>query len=213
MNRDFKGIWIPKEIWLNNDLKIMEKIFLVEIDSLDNEQGCFASNGYFAEFFGITKQRCSQIINSLLAKKYISIDYEKKGKEIVKRIIEVLSKFNRYQENLQGYQENLTGYQENAKGNNTINNTVNNIKKERKNFQKPTREEVREYLIEISSIMNLEDFFDHYDSNGWMVGRNKMKNWKATIRRWSRTYKEQNNPKDKTNEVEEYFKKREQAQT
>ena len=72
MNRDFKGIWIPKEIWLNQELKLIEKIFLVEIDSLDNENGCFASNQYFANFFGISKGRCSQIISEL-EKKGISI--------------------------------------------------------------------------------------------------------------------------------------------
>ena len=36
MERAFKGIWIPAEIWLSKELKIMEKLFLVEIDSLDN---------------------------------------------------------------------------------------------------------------------------------------------------------------------------------
>ena len=40
--RAFKGIWIPKEIWLSQDLTMQEKIMLVEIDSLDNESGCFA---------------------------------------------------------------------------------------------------------------------------------------------------------------------------
>ena len=46
-NRDFKGVWIPKEIWLNTDLSIIEKVLLVEIDSLDNsDRGCFASNEY-----------------------------------------------------------------------------------------------------------------------------------------------------------------------
>jgi len=34
MNRDFKGVWIPKEVWINKDLTWMEKLFLVEIDSL-----------------------------------------------------------------------------------------------------------------------------------------------------------------------------------
>jgi hypothetical protein len=34
-NRDFKGVWIPKEIWINTDLSIIEKVLLVEIDSLD----------------------------------------------------------------------------------------------------------------------------------------------------------------------------------
>ena len=81
--RDFKGIWIPKEIWLNKDLKLIEKIFLVEIDSLDNEVGCFASNKYFAEFFNISKGRCSQIINKLQEKGLILIVFEREGKLIV----------------------------------------------------------------------------------------------------------------------------------
>ena len=69
--RDFKGVWIPKEIWLDNNLSIMEKIFLVEIDSLDNENGCYASNKYFAEFFGISRGRCTQIIKGLESKEWI----------------------------------------------------------------------------------------------------------------------------------------------
>ena len=41
--RDFKGVWIPKEIWLSADLSLTEKALFVEIHSLDNERGCFAS--------------------------------------------------------------------------------------------------------------------------------------------------------------------------
>ena len=41
--RDFKGIWIPKEIWLSEQLSLMEKVLFVEIHSLDNEDGCYAS--------------------------------------------------------------------------------------------------------------------------------------------------------------------------
>ena len=48
--RDFKGVWIPKEIWLDERLSPLEKVLLVEIDSLDNERGCFKSNAKFAEF-------------------------------------------------------------------------------------------------------------------------------------------------------------------
>ena len=65
MERDFKGIWIPKEVWLSNDLTLQEKVFLVEIDSLDNEEGCYASNQYFADFFGLSTTRVSLIIKSL----------------------------------------------------------------------------------------------------------------------------------------------------
>ena len=81
MNRDFKGVWIPKEIWLNKELKIMEKLFLIEIDSLDNEKGCFASNKYFSEFFGLSKGRCTQIIKKLESKNLITIKHIIKGKK------------------------------------------------------------------------------------------------------------------------------------
>lgn len=74
MDRDFKGIWIPKEVWLDTRLNALEKIILVEIDSLDCEQsGCFASNEYLAEFCqcGITK--VSLAIKKLLQLQYIYI--------------------------------------------------------------------------------------------------------------------------------------------
>ena len=41
MERDFMGIWIPREIWLSEELSLMEKVLFVEIHSLDNEQGLF----------------------------------------------------------------------------------------------------------------------------------------------------------------------------
>lgn len=50
---------------------MQEKVFLAEIDSLDNEQGCYANNEYFAHFFGISKVRVSEVINSLVAKGWV----------------------------------------------------------------------------------------------------------------------------------------------
>lgn len=102
MERDFKGVWIPKEVWLSKDLSLQEKVFLVEIDSLDNEDGCFASNRHFADFFNISLGRSSQIINSLEKKGYITIKYDRKGKEIQQRIIRVVNKLNTYLENDEG---------------------------------------------------------------------------------------------------------------
>lgn len=138
MDRNFKGIWIPKEIWLAEDLTLQEKVLLVEIDSLDDEiTGCYASNKYFSKFFKLTTQRVSQIINALASKKYISITFEYQGKEIEKRIlkinrppypnVEVSNKFDRYQENLQGgIKYSKEGYQENFKDNNIYKNNINN---------------------------------------------------------------------------------------
>ena len=91
VERSFKGIWIPSEIWLDKNLTIMEKLFLVEINSLDNDNGCFASNGYFSQFFGVGKNRCSQIIVSLEEKGLISSVIEKKNKQIVRRTLKVIN--------------------------------------------------------------------------------------------------------------------------
>lgn len=131
--RDFKGIWIPAEIWLS-DLPVMEKLFLVEIDSLDNKDGCFASNKYFSEFFKISKGRCSQIIKSLEKKKYITITYVRKenSKEVEKRIIKsnfkytkVVNKLNTVVNKLNDPIKNIKPpYLENAKENNTIYNNI-----------------------------------------------------------------------------------------
>ena len=118
--RAFRGIWIPKEIWLSKDLTLQEKVFIVEIDSLDNEKGCFASNKHFSDFFGLSIGRVSQVINSLKKKGYIDIEYIMENKEIVERII----KINKPPYPIKYPKE---GYLENDKGNNTLyNNTIYN---------------------------------------------------------------------------------------
>lgn len=65
MNRDFKGVWIPKEIWLNEELTLLEKIIFVEIDSLDNENHCTAGNEYFATFCNCSESKVSKAIKKL----------------------------------------------------------------------------------------------------------------------------------------------------
>jgi hypothetical protein len=127
MQRDFKGIWITKDIWLSKDLNTLEKVLLAEIDSLDGKEGCYASNRYFADFFGLSPNRISELIKQLEVKKYVKITYELSGKQITKRIIKVfgISKGG-YSESRSGYSESRSGYSENTEDNNTINNTVNN---------------------------------------------------------------------------------------
>lgn len=71
MERDFKGVWISKEIWLNKNLTALDKIILTEIDSLDNEDGCTASNEYLAEFCQCSVTKISNSIAKLIDMKYI----------------------------------------------------------------------------------------------------------------------------------------------
>lgn len=57
-------------------------------------------------------------------------------------------------------------------------------------FVKPTIEQVKAYHLEKGYAWDVECFYDYYESNGWHVGRTKMKSWKAAMRNWDRTEKE-----------------------
>ena len=74
MNRDFKGIWIPKEIWLDTRLNALDKIILAEIDSLDKgNSGCFASNEYIAQFCQCSASKVSISIQKLIKLQYLEL--------------------------------------------------------------------------------------------------------------------------------------------
>ncbi|GMQ60305.1 hypothetical protein AN1V17_47050 [Vallitalea sediminicola] len=183
MERDFKGIWIPKEIWLANDLTMQERIFLVEIDSLDNSGGCYAKNEHFAKFFGLSKNRCSEIIKSLETKGYITIAYIKDGKQIIKRIVKVTNKgFNREYNNvpLPDIEDPLRNVEdplrevdnppsENCEESNTIyNNTSNNniytkpdepdqVPKEKKNIYQEIADKYNETCTSLPKVLKITD--------------------------------------------------------
>ena len=65
-----------------------------------------------------------------------------------------------------------------------------------KRFSPPSLEEVNEYVKEKGYEIDSEYFIDYYTSNGWMAGRNKMKDWKAAIRNWAKRESNKKNPKE-----------------
>ena len=82
--RDFKGVWIPKEIWLSEQLSLMEKVLFVEIHSLDNERGCFASNRHFAEFFRISERQIRTYIGTLKEKGFITVTIQNRNERVMR---------------------------------------------------------------------------------------------------------------------------------
>jgi len=91
VKRAFEGLYIPREIWLSQDLTLMEKLVLVEIKSLDTHKECFAKNEHFAKFFGVGITRIGIIISSLVKKGYINrqMTYAEGTKHIIKRTITI----------------------------------------------------------------------------------------------------------------------------
>lgn len=57
-------------------------------------------------------------------------------------------------------------------------------KKEIKKFKKPTVEEVREYCNERNNNIDATQFINFYESKGWKIGNQSMKDWKAAVRTW-----------------------------
>lgn len=62
-------------------------------------------------------------------------------------------------------------------------------KKEIKGFVKPTIEQLKEYMREQGMNDIAENWLNHYEANGWKVGKNPMKDWKASVRTWKTNQK------------------------
>ena len=82
-DRDFKGVWIPKEIWLTENLSLMEKALFVEIHSLDNERGCFASNRYFSRFFRVSERQIATYVASLKEKGFVTTELKNQNERVI----------------------------------------------------------------------------------------------------------------------------------
>lgn len=82
--RQFKGVWIPKEVWLDEQLTYFEKAVYAEIDSLDGEDGCFASNKYLAGFFGCTERHIKRALAHLSELGYVKTEMFDGRKRVIK---------------------------------------------------------------------------------------------------------------------------------
>ena len=174
---------------LDKDIK-NELGLLIIISSLSAEKGyCFASNKYLSELFDIEEETISRKLSKLVSKDYITIDYEKRGCEIVDRKIR-LTKISIH--DCQKYQSTID---KKIKDNNiNINNTSNNKKEiyKERNIN-PTLEEIEEYCKSRNNNIDAKKFYDYYSVNNWKdIKGNKIKNWKQKIITW-----EGRNTKDK----------------
>lgn len=204
---------LPSSVRYDNRLKPNEKLLYSEITALSNKTGlCYATNKYFADLYEVENETISRWISHLKELNYIDIEivYKNDTKEIDKRIIKINGipidkNINTYiPNNQEGHCENnQEGIDKKVKDNNTsINNTSMNIKEniKRKVFKKPTLEELKEYCINASLNVDYQYFYDYYESNGWRVGKNTMKDWKATLRNWNR--RNNQNKKETSNNYE-----------
>lgn len=177
--RDFKGVWIPKAVWLDNRLTALDKVILTEIDSLDQgERGCFASNQHIADFCQCSITKVSTSISKLIDLGYLYVqNYDGRYRELKSR----LSKIER-----QTF-KNSKADSQNLKESNTRTKPTNNTNKKRvkKPFVPPTLEEVDAYCKERKNNVDPKKFFDYFNASDWVDSNGKdVRNWKQKVITW-----------------------------
>jgi hypothetical protein len=85
-----------------------------------------------------------------------------------------------YSKNLQATSKKLASKEVEVRSKNK------NKEKEYRRFTPPTHDEVKEYCEGRGNNVDVGKFIDFYESKGWMVGKNKMKDWRAAVRNWTR---------------------------
>lgn len=175
-----KGYTIIQDWMLDLPLSLAETVIYAIIYgfSQDGESVFSGSLAYIAEKAKSSKDTARRALARLVEKGLIQrIEVTKNG-----------VKFNDYRVlPLQGGVANCKGgdskLQPQKKEHNKDIYTYSN--KGKSVFQKPSLQEVEQYCFEGGHRISPEAFVNYYEANGWMVGKNKMKDWKAAVRNWA----------------------------
>lgn len=167
--------------------EIIEKAVLRGIFNKDlyKKYNILTSRGIQERYFTIVKRRKSVEVES----KYLLI----KGTQIYQDVCKI-------DKNVYKNDENVCKEEQSKVKESKVNKSKENIYKHRK-FVKPTIAEVEEYCKKRKNNINPLQFYNFYESKNWYVGKNKMTDWKASIKSW-----EQNEKVKKSNSTKETIK-------
>ncbi len=178
---------IPAEVRYSKTLTPNAKLLYAEITALCNMNGkCTASTEYFCRVYEVSRASIQNWLSLLEKNGYITrvLIYRQGSKEILSRYIKLVDK------------PSLKMCTDNTNINITNTNLTDSNTKV--GFVKPTIIDIKEYCKERKNNVDCETFFDFYESNGWKVGKNSMKNWKASVRTWEKSRNNKNNTNDRT---------------
>jgi hypothetical protein len=171
---------IPANVRYDKGLTPNAKLLYAEITALCNMNGkCTASTQYFCNLYEVSRVSIQKWLKSLADKNYIKrVNIYKQGsKEILSRVITLVNTPSK-----EKFTDNT---------NININNTNLTDSNKKALFKKPKKIEIKIYCIERQNNINFEAFYDFYESKNWMIGKNKMKDWKAAVRTWERRDKKE----------------------
>ena len=166
---------IPAEVRYNKKLTPNAKLLYAEITALCNMNGkCTASTQYFCKLYEVSRGSIQNWLKMLDDNGYIerTVIFKQGSKEILSRYIKLKDKGS-----IKNYTDNT---------NININNTNLTDSNKKALFKKPTLDQVKNYCILRKNNIDAEAFLDFYESKNFMIGKNKMKDWKAAVRTWER---------------------------
>ena len=178
---------IPAEVRYSKTLTPNAKLLYAEITALCNMNGkCTASTEYFCRVYEVSRASIQNWLSLLEKNGYITrvLIYRQGSKEILSRYIKLVDK------------PSLKMCTDNTNINITNTNLTDSNTKG--SFVKPTIIDIKEYCKERKNNVDAETFFDFYESKDWLIGKNKMKDWKACVRTWEKSRNNKNNTNDRT---------------
>ena len=207
-----RGFFIPADIWEDQGLTLQEKVILAEIVSFTkNGKECYISNARVAEILGLKERQAREIFYGLVDRHIVKVsrfDGKNRYVEVVEgwqgsatqgggrvpRRMAGKCQVDRQQSATQGGGRVPHTISTDTTYPPILESTDKNLQKGKnvKRFVKPTYDELKAYANEIGFFpFDPQAFLDHYDSNGWKVGRTSMKDWHAALRTWKRKREEQ----------------------
>ena len=81
----FTGVWIPVEVFQMDTLTITEKVVYGIVNALDNEEGCFASNGYLAQTLQLSERQVKNVLKTLIDYQLV-VRVELNGKRLLRTV-------------------------------------------------------------------------------------------------------------------------------
>lgn len=194
--------------WMINSLKLKGNELLVYAIiygfSQDGETRFTGSLQYLADWTSSTKQGITKNLKALVEKGYIV--KEEKYINGVKFCEYYVTRFNVVLNSVErGIKQSLMGGIKQSLINNLDIDNKEEKKEDNKKFMPPTVGAVSEYCLERNNNIDPEQFVNYYESKGWMIGRNKMKDWKAAVRTWEKN-KYSNRKKNGADDLEASYR-------
>ena len=176
---ELKGYTNIPDWMLSLDLDVYETIILAVIFgfSQDGESTFAGSLKYLCKKAKCSRRKVTMVLPRLVQKGLIvKIDKEVRGVRLCEYRVSPLC------------MGSACGAPNNIDNENIDNNSL--YKKGSTRFQKPAIEEIRQYCLEKGYNVDAEQFYNFYESKGWVVGKSPMKIWRAAVITWSKREKE-----------------------